>query len=250
MLEKDPTDKIIDAKAVFVQSLRDDTGYPFNLHEEQIVRMVYFFGSRKFSNKAAKNANSTKVELTGQEKLALKDFFEWFGLRPTNPSEHDSCYRSIIVKFKQTLDFLKRRPAFITRPIYNALTTCGYGNVVKSVVPVVDKYGRVGLRSIGKADDPKKMVPITQMDSLLFEIQNIGLDKIMLIMQSITPSDIKKATLGNKSKAIRDLYSMIHMARQSNKNPNLMLTQININSSDPMEKLKSYGNYITKNRDG
>jgi hypothetical protein len=54
--------------------------------------------------------------------------------------------------------------------------------------------------------------------------------------------------LGTKSKALRDIYAMIHMARQANKNPNLTLINLNVNTAAPKEKLITYSEYLTKNR--
>lgn len=250
MKQLNSTDIVVDAKAVFVKSLKDETGYPYNLNDTQVTRMIYFFGARKLATRAMTKGTLRTESFMAVEVQVIESMFEWFGFKPKLKSEWKAAYNGVTNRFKLILDFLRKRPAFVTRQIYNALMTAGYTNVVKNVIPVVDEHGNQTLRLAESTNPNNPPVPLGKMDAILYEIQNVGLDKMMLILQSITPADIKKASLGNKSKAVRDIYSMIHMARQANKNPNMTLIGINVNTSSPNEKLKGYGAYITKNRDG
>lgn len=231
-----------------VKGAQSDTGYPFNLDEEKIVRLIYFFGARKLGAKAARKGTETS-KFTSTELLAIKQFFQWFGLVPgTVPREVSKAYQSVVIKFKTILGFLKIRPAFVTKDIYTALNTAGYQNITRNIIYVVNETGQITPRLLSN-EDQKTPIPLAQMDSMLWDMQNTTLDKMMLIVQSITPADIKKANLGMKSKAMRDLFAMYHMSKLNNKNPNLSLININVNATEQKNKLGIYQTYINKNRE-
>jgi len=248
-------DTLIESKETLVKSLHTQTPYPFNLTEEQVCRIIYFFGGRKLSMKggsisAIKGGNRIprSDRFTAVELLAMNDFFGWFSFSHDTKSELASAYMGLVARFKQTLDFLRRKPAYVTWNIYMALEAAGYKRILSQLITVVDESGKKQVRVIG-AGQKKDLVPLSKMDALLWDIQNLALDKMHMILLSIGPKDAARATLGNKSKAIRDIYSMIHLARQANRNPNMTLMQINIQGADPKEKLKAYGSYVTKNRE-
>lgn len=252
-------DIIVDAKDILVNSLKTETPYPFQLKEDQIVRLIYFFGARKLSNKQsnqyAKKLIKVGEKLEGDERFTaielftLAEYYKWFRFSADTKAERKMAYKGVCVKFKVILDFLRKRPAYITLNIYNAMQVAGYMQVLKSVVVVVDREGKKTIRLVKANSDPRSVVPVGKMESMMWDIQNIALDKMMMILTSISPNDVRKATLGNKAKAMRDIYSFLHMARQANKNPNMTLMQINVNSAEPTDKLKGFSNYITKNRD-
>lgn len=259
-------DTLVDSNEIFVRSLKEQTPYPFNLTDEQVCRIIYFFGGRKLSSKGAKitggvsgetkghatpnsgNARSMGERFSAIELMALKDFFVWFSFSHGNNREFLSAYTAFVAKFKNILDFLRKKPAYVTWSIYMALETAGYKRNLSQLVTVVDAEGKKRVRVV-EASQKNQLAPLSQMDALLWDIQNIALDKMHMILLSISPKDVMHSTLGNKSKAIRDIYSMIHMARQANRNPNMTLMQINIQGADPREKLKAYGSYVTKNRE-
>jgi hypothetical protein len=229
------------------ESDQENTGYPFNLTEEQIVRMIFFYGARRLASKALKTGMKTE-SFTSTERTALRQFFDWFGFVSDTPENFKKAYGALNLKFKAILGFLKIRPAFISADIYKALNVAGYSNITKQMVFVVDKNNKVVPRLI-QSDAQKYSSPLANLDKLQWELQGIAMDKMMMILQNITISDIKKANLGSKSKALRDIYAMYHMAKLGNKNPNTALVSINVNSAEPQDKLKSYTQYIIKNRE-
>jgi hypothetical protein len=248
LVEMKASDLFTEGKVRVLKGIKSATGYPFSLNEEQIQKMVYFFGARRLGAKARGSGGVKSANFTKAEQLALDDLFGYFGLTYSDDTERAKCYRMLIVKFKQVLDFLKVRPAFITKDLYEALKEAGYSNIIKSVVFVVDEHNQVVPRLV-KSPDQSQPIPIAKMEMLMWDIQNTTLDKLKLIVDSITLSDIKKANLGSKSKAMRDLFAMFHMSRLNNKNPNQTLIGISINASEPKDKLNIYGKYINRNRE-
>ena len=243
------TDLVVENPVVSNSS--KDTGYIFNLTEEQIVRIIYFFGARKNSVKALKSGSGSRVEnFTDIELKTLKTILSWFNLLPANDDKNElkRAYKSLIVKFKNIMDFLRTRPAFITKEIYDALKSGGYERVLTNVIMVVDENRKLVPRVVDSSYK-ENIVPIGKAESLVWEIQNIALDKIYTILQYMSIKDIKKANLGIKSKALRDIYSMYHMSKIGNKNPNLTLLNLKINLSSQEEKMKSYQDYLIKNRE-
>jgi hypothetical protein len=258
---------------VKVGSIKETTGYPFNLNEEQIVRIIYFMGSRRLSAKSAKYGTSTQG-FSSTEIVALRIFFDWFGLEISDPhylnksknlkknkkkdivkgtydnveEEFKKGYQLFLINFKKILGFLKVRPAFVTRDIYKALNIAGYGNITKKIIWVSDKTGNIKPRLVNEANQ-KNLPAIAKMETLQYEIQATSLDKLAMILDSITPKDVRSANLGMKSKALRDIYSMYHMSRLNSKNPNLALININVNSSNSNEKLSVYSSYVNRNRE-
>jgi len=228
-----------------------DTGYIFGLNEEQIVKIIYFFGARKNAVKALKTGSGSRLEsFTDIELKTLKTILGWLDLLPANDDKEElkKAYKALVIKFKNILDFLRTRPAFITKEIHDALKSGGYERVLKNVILVVDENRKVVPRVVDSS--VKEMIPpIGKADSLLWEIQNVALDKIYTILQFISPKDIKKANLGMKSKALRDIFSMYHMSKIGNKNPNLTLLNLKVQLSSQEEKLKSYQDYLIKNRE-
>jgi hypothetical protein len=245
------TDIVIEDPTCYVKEkdTKRDTGYPYNLKEEQIIRIIYFFGSRRLSAKALGNLSHTS-NFTSSEKAALKIFFQWFGFLVdwTSASEVSKAYKMFVIKFKNILGFLKTHPAYITKDIYNALKIGGYNNIIRSVIFVVNENNQIVPRLLSNTEQ-KEAIPLAKLDAMQWEIQSIALDKILLILNNITPDDIASANLGMKSKALRDIYAMYHMSKINNKTPNLALININVNSSEPKDKLKVYSSYIAKNRE-
>lgn len=244
-----PEDIYTENKVAFVNKLTKDTGYPYNLTDKQVVRLIYFFGARKLARKALK-ADTQYIPLdnmTSLEKEALKEIFKWFGFETPTQQAFKTAYNALTIRFKELLSFLRARPAFITPEIYQALQTAGYSSVLKNIVLVIDKNRKIVPRLVAE-NSKVKVPPLGQMESLLWDIQSMALDKLKVIIENITVKDIKSATLGTKAKALRDIYAMLHMAKQSNKNPNLTLINLNVNATDPSKKLATYSEYITKNR--
>lgn len=224
-----------------------DTGYPFNLKEEEVVKLIYFFGSRKASHKALASSSKTH-EFTTAEKKMLEKIFTWFGFVAMTPAERKAAYRAVISRFKSLCGFLRSHPAFITVSIKTALEEHGYLGILRNIVMVVSADGKIQPRVVD--DGQKKSTPpIGQLDSLMWEFQNVALDKLRMIVDSIEYKDVKKANLGMKSKALRDIYSVIHMVRLGNKNPNMTLVSVNVNTAEGKEKLAAYSTYVTKNRE-
>jgi hypothetical protein len=225
------------------------TGYPFNLSESQVVRLIYFFGARKLAGRALTGGRPKVTEFNSTDLKALHVLFDWFGYgKPKEMDERRKSYQMCVINFKNMLVFLKTRPAFVTRYIYNALKICGYENALRNIIVVVDKSGKITTRLVAE-QHKKNIVPIAQADKLLWEIQNVSLDKMMMVLQSITYKDVLKANLGMKSKALRDIFSMYHMSKLNNKNPNMTLVNVNVNSADPQEKMNALSAYVIKNRE-
>lgn len=248
MKELNKSDIVLDDNIRLADSVKEGA-YPDGLEENQVVRLIYFFGSRKLREKA-KIASQTPLEeqLSKLERKFLDEAFKWFGFKYSTPLEFKAAYNALTIKFKTLLTFLKKRPAFITRSIYNALKVAGYKNVITNVVFVVDKYGNVVPR-LASPSQVKEQIPLGKIETMLWDIQGITLDKMLLILQSISPKDIKKANLGIKSKAVRDLFAMFHMSRLNSKNPNLTLINLSVHTASPDEKIKIYSQYINKNRE-
>ncbi len=241
-------DVLVPDNISLVKSAGAKSGYIFDLDADKICRLIYFFGSRKFSSKALGRGGSKTSQFTSMEKTALKYFFDWFGLIWSDDHyEFSKSYTMLTVRFRQVLDFLKKRPAFVTRDVYNACKHCGYPKVVDAVVFVIDENRNIVPRTVTPTKG-QETVPIGQAESLMWNIQNIALDKMLLVLQSITPKDIRRANLGMKSKSLRDIYSMYHMSKLNNKNPNMTLINLNISSSEPSQKTMAYQNYIQRNR--
>lgn len=228
------------------KSLKQDTGYPRNLTENQIVRLIYFFGARKMAAKSF--GGKVSKELSPLEKRAVDEFFKILGFTYKDKGDFLTAYKSLTQVFREVITFLRQRPAFLTKAIYDACKQCGYQSVVRNVVMVMDKHGNVVPR-LAIREDKQKLVPIGNVENLLWELQNVTLDKMMMIAQSIKMSDVQKANLGMKSKAFRDLFAAFHMARLQQKNPNLTLVSVNVNTADGNEKLRVFSSYIQKNRE-
>lgn len=226
----------------------EDTGYPFNLTEDQVAKMIYFFAARRNANKAMGGASVSTRDFTADEKKMVEKLFSWFGFVAEQPEERRTAYRAVTNRFKTICDFLKSHPAFITGEIKKALEEGGYKRILSNIVMVVDKDGHVKPRVISSQEKTSRP-PIGQLDALMWEFQNVALDKLRMIIDSIDYKDVKKSNLGMKSKALRDIYSVIHMVRLGNKNPNMTLVSINVNGSEPKEKLAAYSTYVAKNRE-
>lgn len=254
MKEIKPTDIYTENKVAFVKSLKDQTGYPNNLTPEQVVRLIYFFGARKLAKRSIgsnirKSSLSLFSKLSSLEKRAIEEIFKWYGYETPDERAFYSAYNAITIKFKEILTFLRVHPAYVTTEIYQALQTAGYANVIKNIVLVIDENRKVVPRIIAEKSK-KEIAPLGQMETLLWEIQSMSLDKLKMILENITLKDIKKANLGSKAKALRDIYAMLHMAKQGNKNPNMTLINLNVNTAEPKEKLLTYSAYLTRNREG
>jgi hypothetical protein len=246
-----PTDIYTQNKVAFVKTLKNTTGYPDNLTPEQICRLIYFFGARKLDKKAAGVTALGKNfvdKFSEAEKLALKDYFKWFGYEVPDKRAFRASYNALTIKFKNILEFLRTHPAYITPEIYQAIKTGGYDHVISNVVLVIDENRKVVPRLVD-SNFKKDVIPLGQMETMMWQIQSISLEKMKMILDNITIKDIKKANLGIKSKALRDIYAMIHMIRQANKNPNLTLINLNINASGTKEKLATYSEYLVRNKE-
>lgn len=246
-----PTDIYTQNKVAFVKTLKNTTGYPDNLTPEQICRLIYFFGARKLDKKAAGVTALGKNfvdKFSEAEQLALKDYFKWFGYEVPDKRAFKASYNALTIKFKNILEFLRTHPAYITPEIYQAIKTGGYDHVISNVVLVIDENRKVVPRLVD-SNFKKDVIPLGQMETMMWQIQSTSLEKMKMILDNITIKDIKKANLGVKSKALRDIYAMIHMIRQANKNPNLTLINLNINASGTKEKLATYSEYLVKNKE-
>jgi len=251
MKEIQPDDIITENKVAFVKTLKEQTGYPHNLEPEQVVRLIYFFGARKLARKSIDVKGQSVVfadKFTASEKKALEHFFKWYGFATPDNRAFAAAYKALTARFKQLITFLRFHPAYITVEIYQALKTAGYEQSIKNIVLAIDKNRKIVPRL---AEGPSKNTvhPLGKMETMLWNIQAVSLEKIQMILNSISVKDIKKATLGNKAKSLRDIYSMLHMVKQGNKNPNMTLINLNVNTAEPKDKLRSYSNYINKNRE-
>jgi hypothetical protein len=247
-------DILVEEKPRLVKEFSSETGYPFGLDENQVCRLIYFFGARKLSAKSmvkkgkTGGATTRPADFTSQERMFLIDAFPWFGIVYFNPTQFSAGYRSVITKFKRIMDFLRQRPAFITTDITEALKTAGYRSALKNIVMVMNENREMVPRII-TTKDASKPIPLGKIETDMWEFQNVLSDKMMLIIRSIKPEDIAKANLGIKSKALRDLYSVMHMARLANNKPNPTLIGINIQTSSVGDKLKAVTAYAVKNRE-
>lgn len=226
-----------------------ETGYPDNLTEEQVVAIIMFFGGKRALDKSFSVPGARARQYTREETIAINRIFSWFSIVAETPVQRKAGLRMVAGKFKVLLTFLKSSPAYITPEIHKALSEYGYNSVLKAIVTVVDKEGRVRHR-VTTPKQKKNIIPLGQMDAMLWNFQNVALSKLQMIVDHITMDDVKKSNLGMKSKALRDIFSVIHMARLGNKNPNMTLFQVNVNTADSKEKLSSYSAYVTKNREG
>jgi len=246
-----PTDIITENKIAFVKKLNNQTGYPNDLTPEQIVRLIYFFGARKLARKSIRGDGVTKMlfdKLSSIEREGIDKIFKWFGYTAPDKRSFASAYNAVTIKFKEVLTFLRTHPAYITTEIFQAIQTAGYSNAIKNIVLVIDENRKVVPRIINESSK-SKVAPLGKMETLLWEMQSMSMDKLMMILQNITIQDIKKANLGSKAKALRDIYAMLHMAKQGNKNPNMTLINLNVNTAEPKEKLVAYADYISRNKE-
>lgn len=225
--------------------------YPFGLSEMQIVRIIYFYGSRRSVAKAAKKKLAPLSEMSRTELKILKEFCEWFGLDWQFNDDYWKAYKMLNMKFKAICSFLKHRPGYVTTQIYRAFKECGYVNVIQSIVWVLNENKQLvpKIAKVMDAHASSKMVPVARMEQTLWNIQNTSLDKMQMILESITLNDIKKANLGMKSKAFRDIFAAYHMARIQNKTPNQALINLEIHTAEPTEKLNVFAAYLNKNRE-
>lgn len=242
-----------DAKVAFVKTLKNQTGYPDNLTPEQVVRLIYFFGARKLARKGIKaNYSGESIPLVNKlsilERKAIEQIFKWYGYETPDNRAFAAAYNAVTIKFKELLTFLRVHPAYITTEIYQALQTAGYSNTIKNIVLVIDENRRIVPRIV-KEKSKTEAIPLGKIETLLWDIQSMALDKLQMILQNITLKDIQKANLGIKSKALRDIYAMVHMVKQGNRNPNMTLINLNVNTSEPREKLAAYSEYLAKNRE-
>lgn len=250
-----PSDIVIEtsnkkSRVEFAKSVKKKTGYPFDLTEEQIIRLIYFFGARKLVKKSLATTGG-KGDLyerfTSLEKKALEEFFSWFGFVAPTRKLFISAYKALTLKFREILEFLRIHPAYITTEIYQALKTGGYENVISNIVLVIDENKNIVPRLV----EPKHKnlaTPLGEMEKTFWRIQEVALNKIEMILNDIKLKDVKKATLGNKARALRDIYAMLHMIKQTNKSPNLTLINLNVNTAEPKEKLITYSEYLNRNR--
>lgn len=239
-----------DVKVAFVKTLKNQTGYPFNLTQNQVARMIYFFGSRRAAAKSTGGAQTTTREFTSLEKIFIHQAFEWFGFVVKTPEERKAAYKALTLRFRALMVFLKAHPAFITKDIKEALEMGGYKGVLKNIVMVVNENRQLVPRLIGSEKEERKDArPIAKLDTLLWDFQNIALDKLMMIVESIEPKDVKKANLGTKAKALRDIYAVVHMLKQGTKNPNMTFINFNVASSTATEKMSALTAYVAKNRE-
>ena len=250
MLEKTDTPVMFNPTASYESS----TDYPLGLTADKVVRLIYFFGARKCAAKAQPRDRNPRAAQTKQDTFSktelsvLDDVFSWFSLIQRDETEFRAAYKQVCNNFKATCDFLRRRPAFITTDIQAALKTGGYTAVLRNVIMVVNKVGEYVPRVVS-SDDKKNIIPLGKMEMQMWDFQNTLSDKMKLIIDSISLTDIKKANLGIKSKALRDLYSVMHMARLGTKNPNMTLVNVNVNADGVKSKMQAVTNYVIKNRE-
>ena len=247
-----PNDIITENKVAFVKTLKQQTGYPYNLEPEQIVRFIYFFGARKLVRKTvgANDRQSVFIDkFTAMERKSLESIFKWFGFTTPDNRTFAAAYKALTVRFKEIITFLRYHPAYITVEIYQAMKTAGYEKSLQNIVLVMDENRKVVPRLIESKSNKSLIHPLGKMETMLWEIQSVSLEKIQLILNSISLKDIKRATLGGKAKSLRDIYSMLHMVKQGNKNPNMTLINLNVNTAAPRDKLRSYADYINKNKE-
>jgi hypothetical protein len=245
----DKTDIPLGEKPNRSVSFENATEYPFGLTADQIVRFIYFFGARKCVMKSQPTTGKNPGVVFGPvEAKVLDEIFGWFRIIQRDETEFRAAYRQVILKFKTVCEFLRKRPAFITTDIHMALKTAGYTNVLRNVVMVMNE-NREFVPRVVSSDDKKNIIPLGKMEMQMWDFQNTLSDKMKLIIDSISLTDIKKANLGIKSKALRDLYSVMHMARLGTKNPNMSLVNVNVNVDGVKSKMQAVANYVIKNRE-
>ena len=226
-----------------------DTGkseYPFDLTEIQVVRIIHFFGARK----AETAVMGRDKPFTPFDKLFLKDAFSWFNLTIQAREDERKAYNIVTLNLKKLLDFLKKRPAFVTRDIYLACKASNYQTVTSVIAFVTDEYGNFIPKMLGGSHRRSvNVAPLGKMEAVLWNIQNMAVDKMQMILQNITPTDVRKANLGMKSKAFRDIFAAFHMARLQNKSPNQTLVNLQIHTAEPADRLRVFSQTVQHNRD-
>lgn len=247
-----PSDSIVDSSIKQVLDVHN-TVYPFNLGEREVVRLIYFFGARKASTKYSKKGNSggtgSGAVYNGYEEHFLKDASDWFKLKCDNLEDQKKVMTTLAIRFKVVLMFLRARPGFITKDIFDALETGGYKSYTKAIVLTVDGKGGIQPKVMNDSGNKDSTPPIARAEMSVWELQNTAMDKMQMILQSVTMKDVKKANLGMKSKALRDIFTMFHMSKSQNKNPNLTLVNVNVGESNQKTKLNAYNAYLSKNRE-
>lgn len=227
----------------------EDTGkseYPFDLTEVQIVRILHFFGVRK-SETAIMGRDKP---FTDFDRLFLTDAFSWFNLTVAAREDEKKAYKIVTLNLKQILEFLKKRPAYVTRDIYLACLASNYASVTSIIAFSVDEHGNFVPRMTGNASKRSvNVVPLGKMEAVLWNIQNLAVDKMQMILQNINMSDLRKANLGMKSKAFRDIFAAFHMARLQNKSPNQTLVNLQIHTAEPADRLRVFSQTVQHNRD-
>lgn len=249
-------DKVVDPTKTVMTYDAKATDYPFGLDEAKVVKLISFFGARKaqkeYATKQKGAGRPSEKKEKGLYNVYEKEFLtkagEWFDIKVASEEDMRKLMVFIVPRFKVVLSFLRSRPAFVTSSIYKALDIGGYRSYLNSVVMVVDKKGEMRPRVLSDSQKNSNP-PLARLEVNQWELQSMAMDKMMLIMQSITAKDVKKSNLGIKSKALRDIYSMYHMSRIQNKSPNLTLVNVNIDKDSPESKLTAYSAYIQKNRE-
>ena len=251
----DEADVIVDGDVVIAERRSEKGEYIFDLKESQVVRLIYFFGARKLNQRAMRKnlraGGMASNTFTAMERKFLTECFVWFDMVTRDSNELASAYRALTLKFKAVIGYLRKRPGMITPEIHVALKSAGYNSVLKNVVMVMNENRELVPKMI--TDDTvngRSMAPLGQIEARLWEFQNVLTDKMAMIIESITAADMRKANLGMKSKALRDLYSVMFMAKKDTKNPNQVLVNVNIQGSDAKTKLQVVSQYAAKNREG
>ena len=232
------------------QDIKDeytDTGkseYPFDLSENQIVRIIHFFGVRKIETKDGGPA------FTDFDRIFFRDAYSWLNLQEQNREDEKKAYKLFCLNFKQILEFLKKRPAFVSRDIYMACRDSGYRSVTSVIAFSTDEHGNWVPRMTGGVSKRSvNVVPLGKMEAVLWNIQNLAVDKMQMILQEIKVADVRKANLGMKSKAFRDIFAAFHMARLQNKSPNQTLVNLQIHTAQPADRLRVFSQTVQHNRD-
>ena len=226
-----------------------DTGkseYPFDLTEEQTTRLIFFFGARK--GETAKMGRDKPF--TDFDRTFLVDAYSWFNLTIQARESERVAYNLITLNFKKILDFLKKRPAFVTRDMYLACKAGNYTTVTSVIAFTTDEHGNFVPKITGSVGNRSmNVVPLGKMEAVLWNIQNMAVDKMQMILQNITPTDVRRTNLGMKSKAFRDIFAAFHMARLQNKSPNQTLVNLQIHTAEPADRLRVFSQTVQHNRD-
>ena len=249
-----PSDRVAKRRVVRAQRLSEQTGYPGGLSADQVCSLVLFYVGRRALTQSKMIRPLGVLAFTREEVMAVRGFAKWWGFEvPKEVMDKKGLkpvYMAICGKYKGIIDFLKTHPAYVTHPIYEALKAGNYKSVISNIVFVTDELGNTVPRiARAGAEGPRAITPVGQTEALLWEIQGVAMDKLMMVMRSITLKDIEKSTLGMKAKALRDIYSVVHMARIGVKSPNLTLVQMNVNRAEGKDKLKGFSGYVNKNRE-